>query len=356
VRAGQPQSTYAQPSTTSPLAQGKAEIFQYCIAMRNQLKASTISARSKALQSINNAVHLRDAHSNILNVTAVTAYLVGASLHKNRAYKLVQDLNSFYKWKKLQWQPLRVRRERSQPFLPRLADIVLLIDAIANRRLATFLQLLKETCMRCGEAWMLSWDDVDFKSRLVSVRHPEKGSQSRTLRVSQRLVDMLNSLSRDSSCVFHGAYDDEYKTMKGLESFRRLFERHRKRIAATHPESNVGKIHFHSLRTWRATMQYLKTRDLEAVMALLGATNPLHARRYVRLAQALCLREDDYVTARATTPDEVEELAREGFTFVSEIGGVQVFRKERWLVEDSFTTDHESGRVNSRDLGLNEVK
>jgi len=102
----------------------------------------------------------------------------------------------------------------------------------------------------------------------------------------------------------------------------------------TDPESNIGKIHFHSFRTWRATMEYLKTRDLEAVMALLGATNPLHARRYVRLAQALSMREDDYVTARATNADEAEELVREGFNFVTEIQGVQVFRKERWLVEE----------------------
>jgi integrase len=293
-----------------------------------------MSARSKALRSINNAVHRRDPHSNILNVTAVTAYLVGASLHKNRAYKLVQDLNSFYLWKKIQWTPPRVRRERSQSFLPCLADILLLINSITNRKLATFLQLLKETAFRCGEAWTLSWDDIDFKSRLVSVRHPEKGSQSRTLRVSQRLVDMLNLLSRDSSCVFHETYDDELKTLGGLNSFRKLFERHRKRIAATHRESNVARIHFHSFRTWRATMQYLKTRDLEAVMALLGVTNPLHARRYVRLAQALSMREDDYVTARATNADEAEELVREGFNFVTEIQRVQIFRKERWLVEE----------------------
>jgi hypothetical protein len=83
-------------------------------------------------------------------------------------------------------------------------------------------------------------------------------------------------------------------------------------------------------------MEYLKTRDLEAVMALFGATNPMHARRYVRLARALQLREDDYVTARATAPDEVEELVREGFNYVSQIQGVQIFRKERWLVEEPF--------------------
>jgi hypothetical protein len=148
---------------------------------------------------------------------------------------------------------------------------------------------------------------------------------------------MFNSLPKVSRFVFHKPYDDEVKKLEGLEGFRRLFELHRKRIATAHPESDVAKIHFHSLRTWRATMEYLRTRDLEAVMALLGATNPVHARRYVRLAQALSMREDDYVTAKATTPDEVEELAREGFTYVSEIQSVQIFRKERWLVEEPFS-------------------
>jgi integrase len=286
------------------------------------------------LESINKAVNERDPRSNILNSAAVRKYLVEAHMHRNRAYKLIQDLNSFYGWKKIQWQPPRVRRERSQPFLPRLADIVLLIGSIRNCRLAAFLQLLKETALRAGEAWALSWGDLDFKSRLVCVKHPEKDSQPRTLRVSERLVDMLNGLPTESKFVFHRPYADEFKTLKALEGFRRLFERHRERIAKTHPESNVARIHFHSFRTWRATMEYLKTRDLEAVMALLGVTNPLHARRYVSLAQALSLREDDYATARATNADEAEGLAREGFNFVTEIQGVQIFRKERWLVEE----------------------
>jgi len=185
---------------------------------------------------------------------------------------------------------------------------------------------------------MLTWDDIDFKNRLISVRFPEKGSRERILRVSQSLMDMLNHLPR-SSFVFHKPYGDQFKALKGLENLRRLFERQRGPIAHRYPETNAGKIHFHSFRTWRATMEYLKTRDLEAVMALLGATNPMHARRYVRLARALQLREDDYVTARARTADQVEELVREGFNYVSEIQGVQIFRKERWLVEEPFNFD-----------------
>ena len=264
--------------------------------------------------------------SNIFDPERVKGYLASAEMSENRKQTVVDHLARFYKWKDIPFDRPHYKRIELLPFMPTENEMDELISGL-SQRWATFLQLMKETAFRCGEAWTLSWDDIDFKSRLVSVRHPEKGSQSRTLRVSQRLVDMLNILSRDSSCVFHEAYDDELKTMKGLESFRRLFERHRKRIAAAHPESNVAKIHFHSFRTWRATMEYLKTRDLEAVMMLLGATNPIHARRYVRLAQALTLREDDYVTARAATPDEAEELVREGFNFVTEIQGVQIFRR-----------------------------
>ena len=340
----------------SALAQGKAEILQYKLAMLKQLKPSTIIGRGKALEAVNRAVNQRGARASILNAAAVTDWLTQVQLKQNRKYKLVQDLKSFYTWKTICWEPPVIKRERTESFLPRLTDIALLISSVTSFKLAVFLQLLKETGMRAGEAWALAWDDIDFSNRLVSVRVPEKSGRQRTLRVSQRLVDMLNVLSRSSTFVFHKVCNDEWKTLKALESFRRTFECQRKRVAKIHPESNIAKIHFHSFRTWRATMEYLKTRDLERVMVALGTTNPTHARGYVRLAHALQMREDDYVTARATTPDEVEELAREGFTFVSEIGGVQVFRKERWLVEDSFTTDHESGRVNSRDLGLNEVK
>ena len=54
------------------------------------------------------------------------------------------------------------RRVRKLPFIPTELEIDQLIAGCSNR-LAAFLQLLKETGMRCGEACgLLKWTDLDL--------------------------------------------------------------------------------------------------------------------------------------------------------------------------------------------------
>jgi integrase len=60
----------------------------------------------------------------------------------------------------------------TNPFLPSLADIVLLITSVQNVKLSVFLQLLKETAVRAGAAWMVRWADINFQNRLVSIQFP----------------------------------------------------------------------------------------------------------------------------------------------------------------------------------------
>jgi integrase len=67
--------------------------------------------------------------------------------------------------------------------------------------MATFLQLLKETGVRCGEACNLKWKDVDTVNNNIIVT-PEKGSNCRRLKLSGKLVAMLNELPQISDTVF----------------------------------------------------------------------------------------------------------------------------------------------------------
>ncbi|MCS7095806.1 MAG: tyrosine-type recombinase/integrase [Nitrososphaerota archaeon] len=79
------------------------------------------------------------------------------------------------------------------------------IDALiagSNKTLACFLQLLKETAMRSGEAFRLKWTDIDFERRVIVLNEPEKGSNPRVRRISNKLVEMLNSLPRKSEKIF----------------------------------------------------------------------------------------------------------------------------------------------------------
>jgi len=46
--------------------------------------------------------------------------------------------------------------------------------------------------MRVGEACKLMWTDVDQERSLISVNHPEKHGNPRSIRVSKGLIAMLN--------------------------------------------------------------------------------------------------------------------------------------------------------------------
>ena len=66
----------------------------------------------------------------------------------------VEAYSNFLKMLGMSWRPPNYRPVRKLPFIPTETEINELI-AGCNRRTATFLQLLKETGMRCGEAWMI---------------------------------------------------------------------------------------------------------------------------------------------------------------------------------------------------------
>jgi len=63
------------------------------------------------------------------------------------------------------------------PFVPTEAEIDVLI-AGSGYKTAAFLQFLKETAMRPGEACAFTWDDIDLVSKTVRVT-PEKVSNPR---------------------------------------------------------------------------------------------------------------------------------------------------------------------------------
>lgn len=82
----------------------------------------------------------------------------------------------------IQFEPPRYRPTQKFPFIPTEEEIDQLIAA-CGKVVSTFLQLLKETGVRRGEAWTLQWTDIDMKNRNVGIT-PEKGSNPRILPIS----------------------------------------------------------------------------------------------------------------------------------------------------------------------------
>lgn len=80
------------------------------------------------------------------------------------------------------------------------------LDALiagSGKKVATSLQLMKETGMRIGEVWNLKWTEVDNEKQTIRCRS-EKGGYPRMFRVSSKLIAMLNNLPKRSELVFGG--------------------------------------------------------------------------------------------------------------------------------------------------------
>ena len=67
--------------------------------------------------------------------------------------------------------------------------------------MATYLQFLKETGVRCGEACKLKWTDIDCETLTVRIT-PEKGSNPRILKITPKLLSMLNSQPQKYPTIF----------------------------------------------------------------------------------------------------------------------------------------------------------
>ena len=63
--------------------------------------------------------------------------------------------------------------------------------------MAAYLQTLKETFADPGETLKLRWIDINASNNTITINRPVKGHNSRQLKVSNKLIAMLNALPDD---------------------------------------------------------------------------------------------------------------------------------------------------------------
>ena len=258
------------------------------------------------------------ASAHIINKDGTNGKLWSA----NRKRNIINAYTLFAKLNELSWKPPKCDVVRKIPFIPTELEIDLLIAGMSSR-LATFLQVLKETAMRSGELIRLPWIDVDFERRIITLNHPEKRSLPRQWsKLSAKLWDMLDALPRKDIRVFGPSTSN---SMKGT------FVRYRRKISVKLQNPRLLSIHFHTLRHWKATMEYHTTKDLLHVMAFLGHKKSDNTLLYVQLDEKLFANpEDDQWTVKAVH-NEVEaiKLGEIGFSPYLIINGVQLVRKRK---------------------------
>jgi integrase len=283
--------------------------------MRKQgYRHSTIRYCIQALKSI-------ARRANLLQPESAKAYLAYAEISESRKAKLTEDLARFYAYKHLTFDKPNYKRIEKLPFVPLEVEVDQLISG-AGKKTATYLQLIKETGARAGEAWNLRWIDLDPEQRTVNIC-PEKNSNPRQLRISLRLASMLNALPKRYKLVFR---NPDIDPLTSMEVFRRLYAAQRGRIARKLQNPRIEQITFKTLRHFKATMEYHRTKDILHVMQLLGHKNIRNTLVYTHLVS---FEGDEYICKTARNVDEASALVESGFEYVSEIDDIQLFRKRK---------------------------
>jgi len=227
----------------------------------------------------------------------------------------VMAYQSFTKTMKIEWTPLKVKCQAKQPFIPLESEIDALISG-CGKRTATLLQLLKDTGARIGEIAKLQWADVDTENNLVRINNPEKGSASRTIKLSDKTVAMIKALPKKNSYIFN----------TNSRSLQSVFARQRNKLAKKLQNPRLKQIHFHTLRHWKATITYHKTRDILLVKYMLGHKRLENTEVYTHLVD---FQNEEYHSATAKTVEEAKQLIESGFEYVTDVEDVKLFRKRK---------------------------
>jgi integrase len=191
----------------------------------------------------------------------------------------------------IQWDPIKTHYAPKQPFVPLESELDALISA-TGKTTATFLQVAKDTGARSGEIAKLRWTDIDTERNTISINSPEKGSNSITLKVSAKTIAMLKVLN-----IKH----EPYIFNPNPASHRSVLISLRRQVANRLQNPRLKRIHLHSFRHWKATMEFAKTKDVLWVAQILGHKNIKNTQIYMHLAD---FRSEEYYSAVARTIDE----------------------------------------------------
>ena len=299
-------------ATISQNAKGKIIDFLWHLKKNGYSKGS-IQTYVRALKKL-------AANSNIMDPESVKTYLAKLDISNSYRHNIIAAYTLFLKTQGLKWDPPICKITRKLPFIPTERELDDLIAA-AGKKTAAFLQLLKETAMRVGEASRLRWTNVDLQRRLITLNEPEKNGKARIFNISQKLVNMLAALPKTSEYVFGTS---------NKISRSSVFYKLRKKVAKKLGNPRILKIGFHTFRHWKATMLYHQTKDIVYVKEFLGHKSLDTTLLYIQLEQALFKEDNEEFHVKvASDPEEIKALLEAGFEYVCNKDGLMFFRKRK---------------------------
>ena len=293
--------TVAGEEKTQQEAKGK--ILELCLYMKRQnYSEETIRLNRIALKV------LYDRGANLFDTDSVKDVIAKQTWSSNRKKNVINAYSMFLKLNKMTWEPPRCKVTETIPYIPTEQQIDALISA-APKKLSTFLLLLKETAMRRKEPLRLEWINVDAERNTITLNEPEKHSNARIWKVTPQLIARLNALPKNSQKVFGNCKMDTLKS-----AYLHL----RKKMAVKLQDPKLIRITFHTIRHWKGTMLYHKTKDPFYVRDFLGHKSMKNTEKYVNIERKMFAEygNDEFTVKVTDKPEEATKYLEVGYEWV----------------------------------------
>jgi len=253
--------------------------------------------------------------ANLLKPESVKEAIGGQKVKNGAKLQFVYAYKAFTKMLKISWELPKYVQEENLPFIPEEKELDALIAFCRSKRMAAYLQCLKETFADPGEALKLRW--IDVSGNIVTINHPVKGHLPRQLKVSNKLLLMLNALPKTSERIF----PTTYATMAGC--YNALL----KRAAELQKNPRLLSIQLRTFRHWGGTMiAHYTNGNVLTVKKLLGHKRIENTMKYIGM---IPFKDDEFEVATATTVDEAKQILSTGFDYMAEKNGVMLFRRPK---------------------------
>jgi hypothetical protein len=273
--------------------------------------------------------------ADLMNPESVKVKLGAHPIKDGAKLQYVYAYDAFVKMMKMSWERPHYKQEETIPFIPDEGELDQLIAAARSRRMAAYLQCLKETFADPGEVLRIEW--IDVSGNIVTINHPVKGHRPGSFEVSGKLIAMLNSLPRKSERIFPTTYNVLFSCYNKL----------RKRVAELTKNERLLAIELRTFRHWGGTMIAQMTNgNVLVVMKLLRHKRVENSMKYINLFM-LSFKNTEFEVASATTVDEAKQALAAGFTYICAKSGIMLFtRPKRFSPAGSLISKRESDLVN----------
>jgi len=141
---------------------------------------------------------------------------------------------------------------------------------------------------------------------------------ARELKISRKLIAMLQNLLNTSDRVFGDI---------GYGVIMHCLRKQRKRVAKKLQNPRIQRITCHTLRHWKASIEYHRGAKLLEIKQMLGHTSIKSTIVYTHLIEPT--ESDKYISRATRSVAGARALIEAGFQYVCEMDGLKLFRKRK---------------------------